>query len=101
MLKVLFFLAGWEEVEERRLDRKFQGEGFDCRTNKTAGDGEWSNVAAQRKWIENRLIPGAGKGTKLFLSKRLIALHKLRRDQSKTRYGADWRRVDKGERVLR
>ena len=41
-----------------------QGEGFDCRTNKINGDGEWSNVAAQRKWIENRLIPGAGKGPK-------------------------------------
>jgi len=39
-----------------------KGEGFDCRTNKTNGDGEWSNVAEQRKWIENILIPGAGKG---------------------------------------
>ena len=39
-----------------------QGEGFDCRTNKINGDGEWSNVAAQKQWIENRLIPGAGKG---------------------------------------
>ena len=24
-----------------------QGDGFDCRTNKTGGDGEWSNVAVQ------------------------------------------------------
>jgi len=39
-----------------------KGEGFDCRTNKTAGDGEWSNVAVQRQWIERRLVPGAGKG---------------------------------------
>ena len=46
-----------------------QGEGFDCRTNKINGDGEWSNVAAQRKWIENRLIPGAGKGPKYSMTK--------------------------------
>jgi len=39
-----------------------KGEGFDCRTNKTAGDGEWSNVAVQRRWIQRRLVPGAGKG---------------------------------------
>ena len=65
----IVFLAGWEEVEERRLDRKFQGEGFDCRTNKTAGDGEWSNVAVQRRWIQRRLVPGAGKGVCFMIMK--------------------------------
>ena len=39
-----------------------QGEGYNCITNKTAGDGEWSNVAAQRRWIERRLVAGGGRG---------------------------------------
>ena len=46
----------------KKIDRKIQGEGYNCRTNKTNGDGEWSNVAVQRRWIERRLVPGAGKG---------------------------------------
>ena len=65
----------------------FQGEGFDCRTNKTFGDGEWSNVAAQRNWIENRLIPGAGKGaTNITLKIKCVQIKtpELRGDQSKT-----------------
>ena len=66
----------------------FQGEGFNCRTNRTNGDGSWSrysiaklglrnslsfsetkmtcfkslSVAAQRKWIENQLQPGGATG---------------------------------------
>ena len=39
-----------------------QGEGYNCITNNTAGDGEWSNVAAQRRWIERRLVAGGGRG---------------------------------------
>ena len=49
-------------MQGKKIDRKVQGEGYDCRTNKTNGDGEWSNVAVQRRWIERRLVPGAGKG---------------------------------------
>ena len=49
-------------MEGKKIDRKIQGEGYNCRTNKTNGDGEWSNVAVQRRWIERRLVPGAGKG---------------------------------------
>ena len=33
--------------KEVTIKIKIQGEGFDCRTNKTGGDGEWSNVAVQ------------------------------------------------------
>ena len=34
-----------------------QGEGFNCETNETSGDGSWSNVAAQKDWILNQLVP--------------------------------------------
>ena len=37
-----------------------QGEGFDCVTNKTSGDGEWSNVAKQHRWILNQLPVALG-----------------------------------------
>ena len=57
VLKVSFLKSfDWQSCENQ------QGEGFDCWTNKTEGDGEWSNVAVQRQWIQRRLIPGAGKG---------------------------------------
>merc|ERR1719430_647795 len=38
-----------------------KGEGYDCRTNRTNGDGQWSSVAEQRKWIWMQLS-GGGKG---------------------------------------
>ena len=28
-----------------------QGDGYDCRTNQTSGDGSWSNVVSQREWV--------------------------------------------------
>ena len=34
-----------------------QGEGFNCETNETSGDGSWSNVAAQKDWILDQLVP--------------------------------------------
>ena len=63
--ELCILVVGW------RRSANFQGEGFNCRTNKTSGDGEWSNVAAQRKWIENRLIPGAGKGVTFLMVTKL------------------------------
>ena len=32
-----------------------KGEGCDCRTNTTNGDGQWSSVAVQRTWVFNQL----------------------------------------------
>ena len=28
-----------------------QGDGYDCATNLTSGDGSWSNVVTQREWV--------------------------------------------------
>ena len=28
-----------------------QGDGYDCATNLTSGDGSWSNVVSQREWV--------------------------------------------------
>ena len=28
-----------------------KGEGFNCRTNRSSGDGLWSNVVSQRDWV--------------------------------------------------
>ena len=28
-----------------------QGEGYNCLTNRTSGDGLWSNVVSQRDWV--------------------------------------------------
>ena len=35
----------------------FEGEGFNCATNETHGDGSWSNVAAQKDWILDQILP--------------------------------------------
>lgn len=70
---VLWRNGGWElvgilkVVALVRLCNKivvifFQGEGFDCSTNKSGGDGEWSNVAFQKRWILNQLSLGGNKG---------------------------------------
>ena len=32
-----------------------KGEGYDCRTNTTNGDGQWSSVAVQRTWVFNQI----------------------------------------------
>ena len=45
--------GGWELVGV------LKGEGYDCSTNTTNGDGQWSSVATQRKWIWRQLHPGA------------------------------------------
>ena len=34
-----------------------QGEGYNCQTNETSGDGSWSNVASQRDWILDQMQP--------------------------------------------
>ena len=95
-----------------------QGEGFDCRTNKINGDGEWSNVAAQKQWIENRLLPGAGKGAQRSFHKNQIQnaeelfilfslkLHQtidsnVRGNQSKTGNWGSGSAGDQGQRLLR
>ena len=57
---VLLLLLGWGMARVKSGSRitfkmtsnkdqeiTIQGDGFDCRTNKTGGDGEWSNVAVQ------------------------------------------------------
>ena len=41
-----------------------QGEGFNCETNETSGDGSWSNVAAQKDWILDQLVPERRTGVK-------------------------------------
>ena len=28
-----------------------KGEGYNCRTNRSSGDGLWSNVVSQRDWV--------------------------------------------------
>ena len=28
-----------------------KGEGYNCRTNTSSGDGSWSNVVSQRNWV--------------------------------------------------
>ena len=39
-----------------------QGGGFNCRNNKTSGDGDWNNVASQLSWIRDQMKPDGGKG---------------------------------------
>ena len=70
---VLWRNAGWELVGvlkvvfmfhflEYKMSILFQGEGFDCATNRSDGDGEWSNVAFQHRWIMNQISLGGSKG---------------------------------------
>ena len=65
-----FDVEGWSFIWAH-----LKGEGYNCRTDRTSGDGSWSNVAAQRNWILKQLVPGGAKGT---LSKsKLRWLHNL------------------------
>ena len=34
----------WENLQP-------QGDGYNCRTNLTSGDGSWSNVVSQKEWV--------------------------------------------------
>ena len=40
-----------------------QGEGYNCQTNETSGDGSWSNVASQRDWILDQMQPEKRTGS--------------------------------------
>jgi len=49
-------LAIWR-ADQWQLVGVLEGEGFNCATNETHGDGSWSNVAAQKDWILDQLLP--------------------------------------------
>ena len=42
--------------------KSIQGNGYDCATNLTNGDGSWSNVVSQREWVLDH-ITGSVAGT--------------------------------------
>jgi len=49
-------LAVWR-AGQWQLVGVLEGEGFNCETNETSGDGSWSNVATQKDWILDQLVP--------------------------------------------
>ena len=73
---VLWRNGGWELVGVLKvvlsllfMNQEFsflQGEGYDCATNKVQGDGEWSNVANQHRWISNQISLGGSKGAPFY-----------------------------------
>ena len=78
-------LIGVLEVIENHKKTKvkifefFQGEGYNCRTNTSSGDGSWSNVVSQRDWILGH-ISGSISGS-TFQPLRVSFPHFFRTDQ--------------------
>ena len=50
-------VTGGVKIIMTEISILIQGEGFNCETNETSGDGSWSNVAAQKDWILDQLDP--------------------------------------------